>query len=176
MIRKATLHDARDIANIHVKTWQAAYEGIVPAAFLRDMSADRRAIQWRDRLSDPTGGVLVAETENRIAGWASFGSGRDDDETNSGEIYAIYVHPGFWGYGFGRELMAAAEAQLRRDGAERITLWVFEENQRARRFYEKCAYAFDGGKRNKIIAEKSLRMLRYAKIFGIAMAWNPSLQ
>ena len=41
-----------------------------------------------------------------------------------------------------------------------IILWVLEENDRARRFYEKCNFVFDGTKR-EIEIGKVLIKIRY---------------
>ena len=47
MVRVATIEDAEAIAAIHLRTWQVAYEGIVPAEFLASLSIRERANMWR---------------------------------------------------------------------------------------------------------------------------------
>ena len=42
VVRHATPEDSRAIATIHVLSWQAAYQGVVPAQFLASMSVDQR--------------------------------------------------------------------------------------------------------------------------------------
>ena len=41
IVRPAKPGDARDIAEIHVRTWQAAYPGLVPADYLAALSVER---------------------------------------------------------------------------------------------------------------------------------------
>lgn len=45
-----------------------------------------------------------------------------------------------WGSGVGRALMDRAQADITALGKRRVFLWVFQENRRARRFYEKCGF------------------------------------
>ena len=42
IIRDAELRDARGIAEVHVRSWQAAYAGIVPDEDLAQLSVDER--------------------------------------------------------------------------------------------------------------------------------------
>ena len=45
-IRVATEGDAAGIARVHVRSWQEAYAGIVPDAYLASLDADERTAQW----------------------------------------------------------------------------------------------------------------------------------
>ena len=46
-IREAELCDARGIAEVHVRSWQAVYAGIVPDEDLARLSVDQRHEFWR---------------------------------------------------------------------------------------------------------------------------------
>ena len=58
-------------------------------------------------------------------------------------MYAIYVDPAAWSTGAGRALMEHAEAELIASYDE-ATLWVLDDNPRARRFYELAGWETDG--------------------------------
>jgi RimJ/RimL family protein N-acetyltransferase len=45
--------------------------------------------------------------------------------------------------------MAAALAALRTSGFDSASLWVLEDNPRARRFYEREGWTWDGGRREE---------------------------
>jgi hypothetical protein len=45
-VRRARVGDERAIADVHVRTWQAAYRGQVPDAFLDGLSIERRTQAW----------------------------------------------------------------------------------------------------------------------------------
>jgi GNAT superfamily N-acetyltransferase len=94
----------------------------------------------------PGSGVLVAEDDaGRVVGFATFGPSRDDDAPEgTGEVPAIYVDPAEVGTGVGRQLLEETAAALREAGFTRATLWVLEENESARRFYERVGWTWDG--------------------------------
>ncbi|NIK57103.1 GNAT family N-acetyltransferase [Kribbella shirazensis] len=71
------------------------------------------------------------------------GVGPERDETappNTGELYALFVHPDHWGTGAGRALTDAACADLRAANCGTVQLWVLEANTRARRFYARYGF------------------------------------
>ncbi len=64
-----------------------------------------------------------------------------DDST---EIVAIHSLPESWGTGLGHAMLAEALKQI---GNRPVYLWAFKENNRARRFYEKHDFRWDGSER-----------------------------
>ena len=78
---------------------------------------------------------------DRIVGYAGVGPERDPGAPpKTGELYALFVHPDYWGTGAGRALTDAALTDLRNADCGAVWLWVLEANTRARRFY--LGYAF----------------------------------
>jgi ribosomal protein S18 acetylase RimI-like enzyme len=67
--------------------------------------------------------VSVAEREGVVAGFSAI---------HQGTLEHLYVHPDHQGVGVGSRLLEEAKASVP-DGLE---LWVFQRNERARRFYE----------------------------------------
>ena len=59
VIRDAQLRDAHEIAEVHVRTWQAAYAGIVPDEDLAQLSVGQREQFWTQVLSKDERGTLV---------------------------------------------------------------------------------------------------------------------
>lgn len=57
--------------------------------------------------------------------------------------------------------MTDAILHLGRKGYSSVSLWVLEENQRARRFYEKAGFDLDGASKSIEIDESELREFRY---------------
>jgi RimJ/RimL family protein N-acetyltransferase len=148
LVREATPDDARAIAEVHVASWRWAYREILPEDFLERLSVDDRETMWRDLLADrgPGGGVAVAEDERgRVVGFAGYGPPEHSDEPEgTGELYAIYLREEVVGTGVGEELFEEAVEGLRAAGYRRAILWVFEANPRARRFYERAGWRWDG--------------------------------
>ena len=66
-------------------------------------------------------------------------------ETDDGaEIVAIHSLPESWGTGLGHAMLTEVLKQI---GDRPVYLWAFKENTRARRFYEKYDFRWDGTER-----------------------------
>lgn len=148
-VRAAEPADARPIAVVHVASWQGAYRGLLPDAFLAGLSVDRRQVMWSELLQDAAQSIHVAEeTDESVIGFASHGASRDEDAPpDTGELGAIYLHPDHWRHGYGTALLAAVLEGSRNRGFKRLTLWVLESNERARRFYEGAGFVVDGSEK-----------------------------
>ncbi|WP_425956556.1 GNAT family N-acetyltransferase [Xylanimonas sp. McL0601] len=166
-IRPATPDDALHIAQVHVTSWQGAYAGLLPAAYLADLDPAMRVNQWASVLGtkggSPTEGhVLVAELGGHTLGFASFGLSADEDaEPGTRELYAMYLEPDAWGKGVARELMRTVLAEIPASAA--MTLWVLEGNERARHFYRRHGFHPDGVERIDEIGGVPLTELRYRR-------------
>jgi GNAT superfamily N-acetyltransferase len=162
VVRPATLADAEAIARVHVRTWQGAYGHVFPAHRLASISLERRAELWRSALPGAPA-ALVAEVDDEVVAFASVGPSNDADGDGVGELYAIYVEPEHWDTGVGRELAAAADDALRALGFGEATLWVLEDNPRARRFYEAGGWRVDGTTRTGTHLGVETTEVRYRK-------------
>ena len=162
LVRPARREDAAAIADVHVQTWQAAYAHIFGADRLAGLG-DRRRTQWEDWLGDPKPDwrIFVAEEDGRLVGFAWVGDSRA--EPGKGELLAIYVLPGAWGSGAGSALMTSALDALR--GYSSATLWVLEDNPRARRFYEREGWLLDGGRQEEEFLGVTVPEVRYRITF-----------
>ncbi|HXY16636.1 MAG TPA: GNAT family N-acetyltransferase [Gaiellaceae bacterium] len=144
-VRRARPGDAAAIAEVHVRAWQAAYEHVFGAERLAELDVGRRRTGWERILAAPDEQVLVAEHEGEVVAFASVGPSRG--AADEGELYAVYALPSAWGSGAGPKLMRESLAALRELGYRAATLWVLEDNPRARRFYEREGWCLDGARR-----------------------------
>ena len=60
------------------------------------------------------------------------------------EVHAIYLLEEVQGTGVGRALLERVTEAMRANGYRHAVLWVFEANDRARRFYEAAGWSPDG--------------------------------
>ena len=166
-IRTAQTHDAAEIARIHVRTWQAAYRGQLPDAYLGSLDAEieQRTARWERSIANAASRrqrQLVAEDGDQLVGFVTFGPSEDEPvDPKVGQVYAIYVDPGHWDRGYGRELFAAAVSGLTDAAFGAATLWVLDSNARARRFYEAAGWAADGAEKTERRGEVELHEVRY---------------
>jgi GNAT superfamily N-acetyltransferase len=162
--RPVTTGDFDAVCELHVRAWQAAYRGIVPQDFLDAMDPAVRARRTRD---ENLAGQHVAEAGGEVVGWLSIGpyrfadDGPDAPGPGFGEVMAIYARPDAVGTGVGRALMAYGLAELDRAGLRPVLLWVFTDNARARRFYEKAGFRPDGATHDYEIGGVTLPEVRY---------------
>lgn len=126
-VRTAGPQDALAVETVRLTTWRAAYQGLVPDAFLA-------GLEPRERPPLPGVTTLLATDPDPVA-MASYGPCRDEDLEGL-ELYALYVLPERWGTGLGHRLMELA--------GDVRSLWVLEGNARARRFYEAHGFRPDG--------------------------------
>jgi GNAT superfamily N-acetyltransferase len=164
VVRPALPGDASAIARIHVRSWRAAYAGIVPQPILDGLSAQRRAEFWLDAIANTTNDPKwVVERDGRILGFAATGPARDDDlPPQSGEVHAIYVDPDAWSTGLGRALFATAVEDLAGRGFGGLVLWVLTDNARGRRFYEAAGWRPDGTRRVLDFGGTPIEEMRYS--------------
>lgn len=130
------------------------------------MSIDDRAARWVSILQEPhplTIDTLVAEIEDEVLGWVSFGAGRDEGADADGEVYGIYSDPGVWSRGTGYALLNAAEATLVAAGHQAAFLWVLDGNERADRFYARNGWDEDGATKVDERPDMTLREHRRVK-------------
>jgi ribosomal protein S18 acetylase RimI-like enzyme len=164
-IRVAEAADAAEIADVHVRSWQEAYEGIVPEAYLAGLDPAARARQWSDHLRrgpEDQVSTWVALSGGHVVGFVSYGPARDEDASRGDrEIYSIYLEPGAWGHGVARDLMRTVLGEI---GAHtRVTLWVLAENDRARHFYRRHGFQADGVERLDEVGGAELLEVRYRR-------------
>ena len=147
LIRPAVVADSEAIARVRVDAWKAAYRGLMPDAVLDGLNVDTETGRVRENLAalPPERYFFVGLLEGAgVAGFATGGPCRDADPEYSGELYALYVHPGSQRAGLGRALLAAAAAWLRQQGHKKMLVWVLRDNHPARRFYEAAGWRPDG--------------------------------
>jgi ribosomal protein S18 acetylase RimI-like enzyme len=90
--------------------------------------------RWRLVLDDPAAVVLVLDAAGHRPGLDLYLA--HDHET----IRHLAVHPARWGHGLAATAMATAVGDMARRGTREASLWVLEENDRARRFYERLGW------------------------------------
>lgn len=165
MIRRATAADAQAVATIQVHGHRFAYAGILPQPASTEEWIARRTEAWRSQLApDHARHTFVAEREARAIGFVTVGPADDEPlPAGTGKLFALYLEPDVIGGGVGRALCEHAVAELRARGFADAVLWVLEENERARRFYERGGWSFDGTRNDSVRDGQPRHELRYRR-------------
>ena len=163
-LRAAVPDDAIAVARVHVRAWQAAYRGLMPADYLVGLRAEDRAQRYDFASVDPAQPkTLVAVEADTILGFATTAPARDQDAAGQGELCALYVEPDCWGRGLGRALASAACGDLYRLGFRNAVLWVVAGNTRAQRFYRADGWTSDGMHRARQLWNANVDTVRYSR-------------
>ena len=165
-IKEAALQDAGTIGALHVECWQDAYSGLLPADYLKGLSASVSAEKIRFVMAQekPPFHYFLTTIGEVPAGFIALGKSRDEDRIFSGEISAMYLKARWWGEGYGTSLMKFSLEELRQRGYDEIILWVLKENERAVSFYERQGFISDGAEKSVDFIEAK-KVIRYRKQF-----------
>ena len=145
-VRKAGEKDVEALAHILVTSFKTAFADII-----REETIDRCSNEENCRnmfaaiCASGEGQFYIAELDGKPCGELYR---RDGDELEcSAHIVAIHSLPETWGCGIGKAMVEAALRDVREERKKRVYLWAFKENHRARRFYEKNGFVWDGSER-----------------------------
>lgn len=141
-IRPATQRDAKNIAELHVKAWQAAYAELLTADDLASLSVEKRLLMWKEAIEFAEPQVLVAVGDDgKLAGFVAFDRSRDPkSKPTVGELWALYVRPDAVGSGVGLALWDAARDACEEEGFTEVTAWTYVRNERALRFFDAAGF------------------------------------
>lgn len=156
--------DLLAVGDLHFRSRTAAYAGFLSPAALTFGSPGALGEWWTERVrwESDTHRLTVAVRDDRIVGFTYLGP---SEEPGVGELSAIHVDPDSVGTGVGRLLMIDALAALPAYG-DRAVLWVLDGNARARTFYERGGWSFDGTTRDAPMGGEMTRQLRYVRGLG----------
>ena len=135
-VRQAHFEDMAWISQIMITSFRTAFREFVSAETMETCTKPEHCRRMLEAIYEE-GKVrfLVGEKQGFICWQATDGAV---------EIVALHSLPESWGTGLGHALLVEA---LRQIGDCTVFLWAFKENARARRFYEKHGFLWDGSQR-----------------------------
>lgn len=162
MIRLSTPADADRLAEVTLVSWQAAYRGLLPDRYLRELKLGDQRKAWYRNLANVGFTSFLHEADGRVQGYINLWPGRSGK--TSMEITALYVRPESWRRGVGLALMERAMSTVRDRGMQSAYLWVLRDNRRARAFYERCGLSRIGTSReDRSFGGSTVSELQYRK-------------
>lgn len=140
-LRPAAPGDAKTLAYIQTESWKAAFAGILsPEELARRTDPEKVKAMYERILSDPAVHLSIETLggdPHCIAGWSRSRGVRGE---NTAELICIHSLPDGWRRGYGSVMIDHVLSEIREQGYEEVILWVFEQNHRARSFYEKHGF------------------------------------
>ncbi|MEK6190212.1 MAG: GNAT family N-acetyltransferase [Carnobacterium alterfunditum] len=134
LVRRIQESDIEQVQDIAKKTWNATYEGLIPLdvqeKFLSSAYNDNRMQQRMEKSL-----ILVANTSEKVVGFANFSRVTDDGIVG---LAAIYIYPEYQGRGIGSALLNQGIKELH--GVKEVFVDVEKENLSGIKFYEAKAF------------------------------------
>jgi ribosomal protein S18 acetylase RimI-like enzyme len=142
-VREAAERDAAGMARVIIDSRRVAHRDHIPAEALLRFSYEESERNWRRALAeiaaadDAPQRIYVAVTAaGQVVGVAMGGPERSGHPQYPGEVYVLYLLPGYHRQGLGRRLMAVVAAHLGAHGMPGLLVRVLAANTPARLFYE----------------------------------------
>ncbi|ASW42793.1 GNAT family N-acetyltransferase [Clostridium isatidis] len=155
-IRKVKSGDEKILAYIQTESWKNAFNTILSKDDLEKYSNIDKAIEMYSYLlkENIANGYILSLDDNPhcIAYWDK---ARDEDMEGYAEIICIHSLKNNWGKGYGSIMMEHILKEIKKLGYSKVLLWVFEENKRARKFYEKHKF---------VLADKSKKFCNAVEV------------
>ncbi|MBQ0138875.1 MAG: GNAT family N-acetyltransferase [Kurthia sp.] len=135
-IREAVLADARNIAYVHVITWQKTYHHILPKEMLSKLTYRNRENIWKKNILRTNNHVWVIENnEGQIIGFADTSKREKMAHKNTYNLTSIYILPNYHGRGWGKKLLHEIFKFYKEQQVEEVYVGVLKGNP-AVHFYE----------------------------------------
>ena len=145
VVRKAHYTEIPVLAKIQCAAWKAAFGDIITEETMEKYTEEGKCANVIRRvITREIGTIYIAGIDNRAAGmmfWKAI-------DKRTAEIAALHTLKKVWGKGVGRALMDKALSDMVEDGFFGAKVWVFKENIRARKFFEKCGFVLTGHERS----------------------------
>ncbi len=136
-IRKATAGDEQILAHIQTESWKAAFKNIIePEELEQSTNLERATAMYKKLLDAKKGNGYILEVEGKPHCIAWWDAARDADMSGYAELICIHSLPDNWRKGFGSKMLVRVLQDMKKAGYAHTLLWVFDKNERAKKFYE----------------------------------------
>ena len=136
IVRNAEFEDMKQLGHIMAVSFRTAFADYVSQQTMDACAQEENCIALLEGIfKEGTVHFLMGENSGMLV-W--------QQTENGAEIVAIHSLPESWGTGLGHAMLEEALKQI---GDQPVFLWAFKENTRARRFYEKHGFRWDGTER-----------------------------
>lgn len=136
-IRRVQMGDEAALAFVQTESWKAAFGNLLNKETLEKCTDIQRATAMYKKLLDERKGngyILTLDGKAHCIAW--WDHARDREMEDAAELICIHSLPANWRKGYGSMMMKRVLSDITAAGYSKVVLWVFTENERARRFYE----------------------------------------
>lgn len=135
-VRNAEFEDMKQLGHIMAVSFRSAFSDFVTSQTLDACAQEKGCVALLEGIFQEGKMHFLMGGDSGMLVWEDAGDGA--------QIVAIHSLPESWGTGLGKAMLVEA---LRQIGDRPVFLWAFKDNKRARRFYEKNGFHWDGTER-----------------------------
>ena len=144
-IERVKLGDEETLAYIQTESWKAGFKDILSADILkRYTQIDKATAMYRRLLEQHIGNGYLLKVEGNPHCIAWWDATRENDMPDYAELICIHSLQNQWRKGYGSKMMGTVLHDIAHAGYSKLMLWVFEDNTRARKFYESLGFTANG--------------------------------
>ncbi len=144
-IDRVKFGDEQALAYIQTESWKAAFKDILDdEELVRCTNIDKATAMYRRLLEQNVGNGYLLKVEGKPHCIAWWDATRAADMPGYAELICIHSLPNQWRRGYGSRMMERVLKDIQTAGYKKVMLWVFEQNESARAFYEKHGFAWKG--------------------------------
>lgn len=161
-IERVKLGDEETLAYIQIESWKSGFKDILKDEILQNCTQmDKVTAMYRRFLEQDMGNGYLLRVKGKPHCIAWWGKTRENDMPGYAELMCIHSLENQWRKGYGSKMMETVLCDITNSGYSKVMLWVFEDNTRARLFYEKHGFITKGKikpnlEQKEICYEKSL--------------------
>ena len=136
LVRNAKFEDMKQSGHIMSVSFRTAFADFVSQQTMDACAQEENCIALLEGIFREGKVQFLIGGDSAMLAW--------QNAEDAAEIIAIHSLHESWGTGLGHAMLTEALNQI---GDRRVFLWAFKENIRARRFYEKHGFRWDGAER-----------------------------
>ena len=135
VIRRRERKDCEAIAKLITVCWNDTYRGLVSDDFLDGLykNEEDRIKNSYEKFDENDNHQFVLEVDGKVVGWMNIGD--SDEESEYGEIHAIYILNEYKGFGYGRKLVEEGIKEIKSMGFKQMIIGCLDGNK-SNEFYK----------------------------------------
>lgn len=148
-IRPVRPGDENILAEIYCASWRSGFVDLITKAVMdRYADYEKVAARYKELLKDSSRHGYLLSIDGEPHCMAFWDVSREETMPDYAELLCIHSKPGNWGKGCGTAMMERVIADAKAAGYKKMMIWMFEENTRALKLYEKFGFRRNGIKKD----------------------------
>lgn len=140
-LRGAKPGDEAALAYIQTESWKAAFADVISEKTMEEHTRLEKIRQMYEYvLANAVAKGMLLSVDGMPHGMAFWSKARDCSEPDCAELICIHSLQDKWRCGYGSMMMERVIAEMKEQNYQKAILWVFADNIRARKFYEKHGF------------------------------------